>query len=232
LYHFIWDVYANTYLEYAKIELKKDHRKKVVSAVLRVVLEDVIKLMHPFVPFITDALFEALTGKDSLMIESWPISRLNDAEASSHFDDIDMLITKVRNLRSEMQAFKPLDIIVKVDGHTLLEASKDTSDFIAVSVKASSLSFVQNLEDDTAYTPLTSTHMIAYFIPSDLVDPEKERAVMLEQKATLEKEIKRSEGLLKNNNFLAKANPEKIALEKEKYQGYLTQYEAIIKKLS
>lgn len=232
LYHFIWDVYANTYLEYAKIELKKDDRKPVVSAVLRVVLEDMIKLMHPFVPFITDALYEALTGKDTLMIEAWPQRRLQDQQSSTHFDDMNTLITKVRNLRSEMQVFEPLDIIVKVEGEGLLIAANETKDFISSSIKAKSLSFVPYLDDEKSLTPLTSTHMIAYFIPTDLVDPEKERAVLLEQKAVLEKEIKRSEGLLNNENFLAKANPEKIASEKEKYQTYLTQYEAINKKLS
>jgi valyl-tRNA synthetase len=232
LYHFIWDVYANTYLEYAKIELKKEDRKKVVSAVLRIVLEDIIKLMHPFVPFITDTLFEALTNKDSLMIEKWPERRLKDDSATEHFEAVDTCITKVRNLRSDMQVFKPLDILVKVEDESLLKSANETIDFIASSMKASSLNFVLNLDDETAYTPLASTYMIAYFKPTDLIDPEKEKIVLLEQKATLEKEIKRSEGLLNNEHFIKKANAEKIASEKAKYQAYLTQYEAILKKLT
>ena len=230
LYHFIWDVYANTYIEYAKVELKNEHRKETVSYVLRYVLETVLKLMHPFVPFVTDRMYDILTGKDDLMVASWP--QADDVEESVvlHFDAIDTFITKFRNQRAETQVFKPLDIII-TSSNALLETLKASEAYLMASLKASSITFTESLTSTDEYIPIPSTSIIGYVSRKDMIDEEKERALLTQQKEKLEAELKRSQALLSNNNFLSKASPEKIQTEKDKHASYQVQYDAIVSKL-
>ena len=230
LYHFIWDVYANTYIEYAKVELKNEHRKETVSYVLRYVLETVLKLMHPFVPFVTDRMYDILTGKDDLMVASWP--QADDVEESVvlHFDAIDTFITKFRNQRAETQVFKPLDIII-TSSNALLETLKASEAYLMASLKASSITFTESLTSTDEYIPIPSTSIIGYVSRKDMIDEEKERALLTQQKEKLEAELKRSQALLSNNNFLSKASPEKIQTEKDKQASYQVQYDAIVSKL-
>ena len=230
LYHFIWDVYANTYIEYAKVELKNEHRKETVSYVLRYVLETVLKLMHPFVPFVTDRMYEILTGKDDLMVASWPQADDVDDSVVLQFDAIDTFITKFRNQRAETQVFKPLDIII-TSSHALLETLKTSEAYLMASLKASSITFTESLTSTDDYIPIPSTSIIGYVLRKDMIDEEKERALLTQQKEKLEAELKRSQALLSNENFLKKASPEKIQTEKDKQASYQVQYDAIISKL-
>ena len=230
LYHFIWDVYANTYIEYAKVELKNEHRKDTVSYVLRYVLETVLKLMHPFVPFVTDRMYEILTGKDDLMVASWPQADDVDESVVFHFDAIDTFITKFRNQRAETQVFKPLDIII-TSSNALLETLKASEAYLMASLKASSITFTESLTSTDEYIPIPSTSIIGYVSRKDMIDEEKERALLTQQKEKLEAELKRSQALLSNDNFLSKASPEKIQTEKDKQASYQVQYDAIVSKL-
>ena len=231
LYHFIWDIYANTYIEYAKVELKKDDRKDTVSYILRETLISLLKLMHPFVPFVTDRMYEVLTQKDDLMISNWPKSSIQDDQAIHDFDMIDQLITKFRNQRAETQVFKPLDVIMTAN-QDVLDVLKTHDDYIKASIKASHISYMVSLEDVDAYIPIPSLDIIGYVLREDMIDPEKERQLLETQKVSLEKELERSQKLLSNDNFLKKASPEKIQSEKEKQASYQMQYDAIMKKLS
>ena len=230
LYHFIWDVYANTYIEYAKVELKNEHRKETVSYVLRYVLETVLKLMHPFVPFVTDRMYDILTGKDDLMVASWPQADDVDESVVLHFDAIDTFITKFRNQRAETQVFKPLDIII-TSSNALLETLKASEAYLMASLKASSITFTESLTSTDEYIPIPSTSIIGYVSRKDMIDEEKERALLTQQKEKLEAELKRSQALLSNENFLKKASPEKIQTEKDKHASYQVQYDAIVSKL-
>lgn len=231
LYHFIWDIYANTYIEYAKVELKKENRKDTVSYVLRETLIALLKLMHPFVPFVTDRMYEVLTKKDDLMISKWPQASVKEDHAIRYFDIIDQFITKFRNQRAETQVFKPLDVILTANPD-VLEVLREHDDYLKASIKASHISYMNALEDADAYIPIPSLDIIGYVLREDMIDPEKERQLLETQKATLEKELERSQKLLSNDNFLKKASPEKIQSEKEKQASYQMQYEAIMKKLS
>ncbi|MGB0345580.1 MAG: valine--tRNA ligase, partial [Acholeplasmataceae bacterium] len=231
LYHFIWDIYANTYIEYAKVELKKENRKDTVSYVLRETLIALLKLMHPFVPFVTDRMYEVLTKKDDLMISKWPQASVKEDHAIHYFDIIDQFITKFRNQRAETQVFKPLDVILTANPD-VLEVLRAHDDYLKASIKASHISYMNALEDVDAYIPIPSLDIIGYVLREDMIDPEKERQLLETQKTTLEKELERSQKLLSNDNFLKKASPEKIQSEKEKQASYQMQYDAIMKKLS
>ena len=230
LYHFIWDIYANTYVEYAKVELKNNDRKETVSYVLRYVLETVLKLMHPFVPFVTDRMYEILTGKDDLMVASWPQANDIEEHVIIQFDVIESFITKFRNQRAETQVFKPLDIII-TSNHDLLVALNESEGYLMVALKASSITFVESLTTSDDYIPIPSTSIIGYVLRKDMIDEEKERVLLTQQKEKLEEELKRSQALLSNPNFLSKASPEKIQTEKDKHSSYQVQYDAIISKL-
>ena len=99
------------------------------------------------------------------------------------------------------------------------------------SLKASSITFTESLTSTDEYIPIPSTSIIGYVSRKDMIDEEKERALLTQQKEKLEAELKRSQALLSNENFLKKASSEKIQTEKDKHASYQVQYDAIVSKL-
>jgi valyl-tRNA synthetase len=91
--------------------------------------------MHPFVPFVTDRMYEILTGKDDLMISHWPTATDIDENAINVFHAVDAFITKFRNQRAETQVFQPLDVLLVAD-LDLLEALKETEDYFTTALKS------------------------------------------------------------------------------------------------
>ncbi len=85
--------------------------------------------MHPFVPFVTDRMYEVLTKKDDLMISKWPQASIKDDQAIHYFDMIDQFITKFRNQRAETQVFKPLNVMLTAN-QDVLEVLKAHDDYL------------------------------------------------------------------------------------------------------
>ncbi|MQA60900.1 MAG: valine--tRNA ligase [Actinophytocola sp.] len=109
LYHFTWDEYCDWYLELAKVQLAEGgERAESTRAVLGHVLDIVLRLLHPVAPFVTDALWKALTGKESVVIAEWPAAAGHqpDADAARRIADVQKLVTEVRRFRSD-QGLKP-----------------------------------------------------------------------------------------------------------------------------
>jgi valyl-tRNA synthetase len=231
LYTFIWDTFSNTYVEYAKVELKKELRQETVSYVLRQVLESMMKLMHPYVPFITDYLYEILTSKDDLMMSQWPVAENVDPSLIERMTLIDEMMIKVRNLRRETNVFKPLSVSLYIEDELLLKAIKETEDYMMTSLKLTEIAYLNEESTSPLHIPLPSQSVILYFLKDDLVDDEKEKALLEAQKTKLEAEIARSKALLSNENFLSKASAEKVAIEKKKFDDYEAQLKAILEKL-
>jgi valyl-tRNA synthetase len=224
LYTFIWDMYANTYVEYAKVALKEGQVH--VSYILRYALETILKLMHPFVPFVTDAIYQELTGLDTLTISDWPVA--NDYFKTS-YDEMELMldvIKKMRHFRNETQIFKPLTLYYKDSDSKFESMVKAHASFIQTMLKLESIKAIteKELQD---MTPLSTTYMTVYVLTSDVIDLEKEKEIKDAQIKMLHLEIERSLKLLNNPSFLEKAHPDKIKLEKEKYDAYQIQLQAL-----
>ena len=122
LYNFIWDEFASWYLEFAKVSLTHDHLRENTQAILLYVLKAVLKMMHPFIPFVTEKLFLEISDEPSIMISSWPKASNINLDSIEAFKDVMDTITRLRNLRSESNVApsKPLDIHLVIEDPTML----------------------------------------------------------------------------------------------------------------
>lgn len=232
LYNFIWDEFASWYLELSKVSLTNDETKENTQAVLLYVLKDVLKLMHPYIPFVTEKLFLEIYDEPSIMVSSWPIQKYNFKHSIEHANIFFELITKVRNLRNEYNVApsKPLNITLVSDSSNIRELLKTYEPYLVKFLNTKDLSIVNHYDSSDAVL-LTQADLNIFVEKSDLIDMVALKQSLLKQKETLEKEIERSEGLLNNPSFIAKAPEAKKQIEQAKYEDYKKQYEVILEKL-
>ena len=208
LYDFIWDVFCDWYIEIAKIRLNGDDEqaKATVKAVLVYVMSNTLKLLHPFMPFITEEIWQTLPHDgESIMISEWPefSDSLVFATEEAEMDRIMTAIKAIRNRRSEMNVAPSKKAKVFIDTQyrdTFLNAS----DFIIRLASASEVELVSDYHDDGAVTIITEDAKI--FIPMDeLVDFKAELERLTKEKAAVQKDIDFIGNKLNNPNFVEKA---------------------------
>ncbi len=238
LYKFNWDELASWYVEVSKIDLQNDDpdQKTTTKAVLLNVLSDSLKLLHPFMPFVTEEIYQKLPYKEasSIMVAPWPKAQKKyaDKAAEKAFETIKSLISRVRNVRNDYDVSykKAIDIWVEADAptiklfnqeQTLIKRFTNPKTFKVDSTVAhdeKTLSFVY--PSFTLYIPLGS-----------LVDLNAEIEKQTKEINRLEQEIKRAKGMLNNENFVNKAPKEKVEAEKEKLETYTHQKQQVEKRL-
>jgi valyl-tRNA synthetase len=233
LYHFIWEDFANWYVEFAKVSLKDEKQKKTTQWVLIKVLKDILKLMHPFIPFVTEKLFLEISTEETIMLSQWPKADYCDQTSIDVFNEVKDVITKVRNLRAEhnVAPSKPLDIELVIENKNDLEVVSKFDTYFTKFLNTNALKLSQNITTHDETIVLVGSKIIAYVLKSDVIDPLMEKQALMKQQKDLENEIKRSESLLQNEKFISKAPESKINLEKEKYEDYKKQYEIVVEKL-
>ncbi len=219
---FIWDIYCDWYIEIAKLRLNSENEKEADSArqILVYVLTKALKLLHPFMPFITEEIYQALPGaSESIMIESWPVySADNDyTEQETEFEAVMELIKAVRTVRADMGAHpkQRTSIIIETSNGA---PYKNGEDYLTKFAFATDIDIVNEYKGETKGAVQVVTSNARAFIPmSELVDFEKETQRLAKEKAACEKDIAMLGGKLNNAGFMAKA-PEKVVNEiKEKH---------------
>ena len=211
---FIWEVYCDWYIEIAKIRLNSEDAGEADSArkILVHVLSEALKLLHPFMPFITEEIYTALPGSaPSIMDQAWPVY-----EESKHFEGEEIgfekvmdLIKAVRAIRNDMGVHptKRTSMIVETADAAPFKAGES---YLAKFAFAEGVSFVEKYEGDTAGMVQVVTNTARAFIPMmELIDREKELARLNKEKASCEKEIASCEAKLNNEGFVGKA-PEQV----------------------
>ncbi len=234
VYDFIWDEYCDWYIEMVKPRLyKKENEtdadrasRAAALAVLKAVLVDSLKLLHPFMPFITEEIFCNLQdAEESIMISSWPVytEERNFAEDENNIETIKEAVRGVRNVRTEMNVppSRKAQIFV-VTGNDDVKKSFTENDYFLRTLAYASDVTVQadktGIAEDAVSVLLA--HAAIYIPFSDLVDLEKELERLKKEEKRLEGELKRSNGMLNNERFLSKAPAEKIEEEKAKLAKY------------
>ena len=236
VYDFIWDEYCDWYIEMVKPRLynKEDSTRAAALWTLKQVLINALKLMHPFMPFITEELFTAIQDKEeSIMVSQWPVYKeeWNYKENEMEIDAIKEAVRNIRNIRAEMNVApsKKVHVYVvseseevrhifehsKVFFKTLGHASEVTVQTDKAGIGEDAVSVV--IKDATIYMPL-----------AELVDFAKEIERLEKEKSKLEKEVDRVVKKLANQGFVAKAPAAVIEEEKakeEKYKAMLAQVE-------
>ena len=209
LYDFIWDVFCDWYIEIAKIRLNGDdeEQKATVRAVLVYVMSNTLKLLHPFMPFITEEIWQTLphTG-ESIMISDWPKadSALNFATEEAEMSRIMTAIKAVRNRRAEM------NVAPSKKAKIFIETAY-TETFQKGTVFFTRLASASEVEVATAFDGMDSavsiiTESARLYIPMDeLVDFKAELARLNKEKAGVQKELDFVNNKLNNENFVNKA---------------------------
>ena len=212
LYHFAWDEFCDWYLELAKVQLTGTAVDAVplrtTKAVLGTVLDALLKLLHPFVPFVTETLWTALTGGESLVIAPWPTAsgRAVDRSAAAWVADVQTLTTEVRRFRSDQGLVPTRKVPARLVGGApavntyacaLTRLTEAGEDFTATaSIEAALAGGAVHVELDTSTT----------------VDVPAEIARLAKDLAVAQKEIQDTGKKLNNESFLQKAQP--AAIEK------------------
>lgn len=218
LYDFIWDVFCDWYIELCKARLQAGgEESKNAQKVLVYVMNNTLKLLHPFMPFITEEIWQALphTG-ESIMVAKFPeySEELNFSEEEKEFGRVVDAIRAIRNARAEMNV--PPSRKAKVYIETQYpEAFKAGERFFFRLAGASEVEIAPEVKLEGAVSAVTDSARI--FIPlADLIDKEKELARLNKELAACEKDISIISGKLDNEKFMAKAPEKIVGQEKEK----------------
>ena len=248
VYDFIWEEFCNWYIEIAKLRmgLRDRDEKAAYSAdcalwTCKTVLAQALKLLHPFMPFVTEEIYcTLLPEEESIMIASWPEynEERNAPECEEMIEMIKEVARGVRNIRNEMNV--PMSRKSKVYVVANDEAAYNKFMVIAESfgrvggiMGASSVEIQMDKEGigEDAVSVVTSTATV--YIPlEDLVDMEKEKERLTKESERLDKEIARCQGMLSNERFTSKAPAAKGQEEREKLASYTKMKEQVMENLA
>ncbi len=243
IYDFIWDIFCDWYIELTKSRLndKGTEGNLVAQNVLCYVLTGTLKLLHPFMPFITEEIYQALPhaeDAESIMISDYPKAdeALSFTADSQEMARVISAIKVIRMRRNEMNV--PPSRKAKVYIATKYAASfgENTHPFFARLASAASVEVAEAFDAsvvsaDNAVQIITDSATI--FLPlSDLVDTEKERARLEKEKANLENELSRLEKKLSNEGFVAKAPAAVVEAERAKLKKYQENLEGVVNALA
>ncbi|MBO5060195.1 MAG: valine--tRNA ligase [Clostridia bacterium] len=236
LYDFIWDNFCDWYIELVKPRLfdKENPTAKAAQYVLTYVLSNTMKLLHPFMPFITEEIWQHLPHEgESIVISDYPKynPELDFPEDEKNMELIMGAISAIRNRRSEMNVppSKKAKVIIVTDKAEIFE--KCTA-FFEKLASASETVIAQDKSGIDANAVNIVVDGAEIFIPmGELVDKEKELERLNSEKKHLESEIKRVEGKLANQGFVSKAPQKVIDEEKEKGRKYSEMLEKVLESI-
>ncbi len=228
LYAFIWDDFCSWYVEMSKASLSSDDAEvvKAAQSTLYLMLDSIIRLLHPFMPFVTEEIYQTLHPEaETVCLAEWPHVLGNipacDMEA---MDRLISIIKKTREVKiaNDLKPGAHLDILVKdLDGNLLMPDSS----LAAMLERIAKTTWKTELEGDLSVHPVKGGNI---YIPSaELLDKAAETEKLRSEEKRLEGEIRRSTGILSNPGFLAKAPEAKVAAEKKKLEDYTRQFEAV-----
>ncbi|MCT4796173.1 valine--tRNA ligase [Exiguobacterium alkaliphilum] len=234
LYNFIWEEFCNWYIEMAKLTLygEDEAAKATTRSVLAHTLDSIMRLMHPFMPFLTEEIWQHLPHEgDSIVRASYPTRRddLHFADSVPAFEAVMNVIRSVRNIRSEVNApmSKPIQLFISTSDEATqgyLSANEAT---IGKFTNATELEIGRGLTapDKSMSAIMTGAEL---FIPlADLINFEEEIARLEKEVAKYEKEVERVQKKLGNPGFTGKAPAHVIDEEKAKEKDYLDKRDAV-----
>ena len=239
LYDFLWEEFCDWYIEMVKPRLwnDEDETKGAALWTLKTVLINGLKLLHPYMPFVTEEIFCSLSDEESIMISSWPTYQKEyDFKADeAAVDKIKEAVRNIRNIRSEMNVApsKKATVYVVSPKAEIRDIFSASSSFFGTLAYASEV-FVQEDKAGIAEDAVSVViHDAVVYMPfAELVDIEKEIERLSKEKARLEGEIKRASGMLANPKFVDKAPAAKVDEEKAKLKKYTETLEQVTERLS
>ena len=235
LYDFIWDDFCDWYIELVKPRLyeETDPTNKTAQKVLAYVLTNTLILLHPFMPFITEEIWQHLPHDgETIMRATWPeySKELEYETESKQMTMIMDAIKAIRNMRSSMNVppSKKAKLYIKTEDKDIFALGEN---FYKKLASASEIEFVDNEVTDNTVS-VVSDGAVIYLPVGDLVDIEKERERLTKEKETLEAEVKRVQGKLNNPGFTAKAPAHLVEEERQKGIKYQEMLDKVLESLA
>ncbi len=236
LYDFIWDVFCDWYIELAKIRLQKGGEDALAAKqVLVWVMDKILKLLHPFMPFITEEIWQTIPHDgESIMISAWPeyTDALSFEAEEAEMERIMTAVRAIRNRRAEMNVPPSKKAKVYI-ATSYKETFEQGGVFMQKLASASEVEVADSFEIDGAVSIVTQDAKI-YIPMGELVDFEAEKARLNKELAAVQKDLDFVNNKLSNENFVAKAPANVVAAQREqaaKYQEKISMLKESIAKL-
>jgi len=230
VYDFIWDEFCDWYIEIAKVRTyKKDEDARAANSALwtlHTVLGQALKLLHPYMPFITEEIYCTLNPQEeTIMLADWPVYKEEwnfpaEEEMLAHVKE---LVKGIRNLRTEMDVppSRKAKVFIVSEDKALCETFESMKKTYQNLISASEIDVQSDkagIGEDAVSVVIPGA--VVYMPLEDLVDMEKEKERLLKEEERLKKELARSHGMLNNEKFVSKAPAAKIQEEKDKLAKY------------
>ena len=238
IYDFIWEEFCDWYIEMVKPRLWNDDDTTKVAALytLKTVLINSLKLLHPYMPFITEEIFCNLSDEESIMISKWPEYKeeWNFAKEEKAVETIKEAVRGIRNSRTGMNVppSRKAKVFVVSDDERVRDIFEKGKVFFTTLAYASEVviqSDKSGIDEDAVAVLIPNATVYMPF--SDLVDIDKEIERLKNEEKKLEGELKRVNGMLSNEKFISKAPEAKINEEKEKLSKYTIMMEQVKERL-
>ena len=223
---FVWDDFCSMYIEFTKSALNSDdlNVKHQTLNTLIFVLEAILKLLHPFIPFVTEEIYQSIHGEDlSIMKENWPVIYNEvDNKKAEDIDKVIEIIKQTREIRTENNIKPSKELSVMFEG---FNPDESIQSILSRMVK---VNLIDNSNEETIVRPVSFGNI--YYLMNEIVDKKAELEKINKELERLESEIKRSQSMLSNEKFISKAPKEKVDEEKNKLNNYQNSYDTLIEK--
>lgn len=233
LYNFIWNDFCDWYIEMAKENLtgEDEKLKKNTQCILRYVLDQILRLMHPIMPFVTEKIWLSMPHDGaSLVVAEYPVehTEFDNQVAEKDMDNLIELIKAVRNSRSEVNApmSSAIDILIKTKDDDTRKVFENNVDYINRFCHPKRLEIAADIEAPKLAMTSVITGAEVYLPLADLIDLNEEISRLQKEAKKLESEVTRGEKKLGNEKFVANAPEAVVAKEKEKLANYKQQLAA------
>ncbi|WP_042345568.1 valine--tRNA ligase [Bacillus massiliigorillae] len=238
LYNFIWDDFCDWYIEMAKLPLygEDEEAKKTTRSILAYVLDNTMRLLHPFMPFITEEIWQNLPHKgETIVTAAWPTVNedLTNTKAAEDMKLLVEIIRSVRNIRAEVNTplSKKINLILKAKDETIAQSLKDNSGYIERFCNPEVLTIGTDVEEPSQAMTAVVTGVEVVLPLLGLINVEEEVKRLEKELDKLNKEVERVQKKLSNEGFVKKAPEKVIEEERAKEKDYSEKRDAVIRRI-
>ena len=239
LYNFIWDDFCDWYIEMSKEVLygEDEEQKRLTRSILVYTLDQILRLLHPIMPFVTEEIWQALPHEgESIVVAKYPVvhEELNDEQAVKAMDMLIELIRAVRNIRAEVNTplSKPIHLLIKANGEAEKALLTENMSYIQRFCNPEVLEIDTEVEAPNDAMSAVIAGAEIYLPLADLINIEEEIARLEKELEKWNKEVARVQGKLSNERFVNNAPEEVVAAEREKEVTYKEKQAAVQERIA
>jgi len=248
LYRFFWNDLCDWYLEWAKPRMQDEKAKPIAQNVLAFALDQILRLLHPFVPFITEGIFQKLNevtpvrglaglaeakSSESLVMAAWPkeIDSLRDPDSAKQIEIVQGVVRTIREVRNNRNIPPKVPLVVSVRAQQeIVDVLNSSAGLIGQSAGVKEFQAGANIEKPA--NAAVAVADVAEVYVHDAIDPQAERLRFEKQKQQIEKAKSGVEAKLANENFVTRAKPQVVAQAKDKLAQLMEQLKTVDRHLS